>query len=114
MGELRPNMLRGVECNKHDLMLEKGETQVSGKVLTARTRPVNRANWRFPNFLPQSYGNKATADFLFKMGVKMPRVLATAKDYKELTRNAETYVAERDAAAFVHPMAGEPSNGEQE
>ena len=113
MGQLRPNMLLGVKC-KHGLMLEKGAEQVSGKVLTARTTPLNRANWQFPNFLPQAYGNKATADFLFEMGVKMPQVLATAKDYKELTRNAVKYVAERDAAAFVHPMAGEPSNGEQE
>ena len=80
MGQLRPNMLLGVKC-KHDLMLEKDAEEVSGKVLTARTRPVNRANWQFPNMLPQAYGNKATADFLFKMGVKMPKELATEKDY---------------------------------
>ena len=113
MGQLHSNMLLGVKC-EHDLMLEKDEEQVSGKVVTARTKSVNRANWQFPNMLPQAYGNKTTADFLFSMGVQMPKKLATRKDYQELTRSAIKYVAERDAAAFVHPMAGEPSNVEQE
>ena len=48
------------------------------------------------------------------MHVTMPRELATAKDYKQLAANAKDYVTKRDADAFLHLMAGEPSNVEQE
>ena len=114
MGELHSNMLLGVKCNKRNLMLEKDEEQVSGKVLTAWTKKDNRANWRFPNFLHKAYGNKIAADFLQRMGVTMPQELATRKDYRQLAANAEEYVAKRDADAFLHQLAGEPSDVEQE
>ena len=83
---------------------------MSGKVLVSKTKKVNRANWQFPNFLIKAYGNKTTADFLYKMHVRMPKELATAKDYSELAANAKEYVAKRDADAFLHLMADEPSN----
>ena len=109
MGELHSNMLLGVRC-KRNMVLTKDEEQVSGKVLVSHTLKVNRANWQFPNFLPKAYGNQVTADFLQRMGVPMPKELAAAKDYRELAANATKYAARRDADAFLHVMAGEPSN----
>ena len=113
MGELHSNMLHGVKCRR-SMLLAADEEQVSGKVLVSRTKKVNRANWQFPNFISKAYGEKASADFLYSMHVTMPQELATAKDYKQLAANAKDYVTKRDADAFLHLMAGEPSNVEQE
>ena len=113
MGELHTNMLLGVRC-KRSFIVAEDEERVSGKVLVAHTRKVNRANWQFPNFIHKAYGNKTAADFLQIMGVTMPKPLATPKDFRQLAANAEEYVAKRDADAFLHEMAGEPSNVEQE
>ena len=109
MGELHSNMLHGVKC-RSSMLLAADEEQVSGKVLVSWTKKVNRANWQFPNFIDKAYGDKASADFLFSMHVTMPKGLSTAKFYKQLAANAKEYVAKRDADAFLHLMAGEPSN----
>ena len=109
MGELHSNMLHGVRC-RGSMLLAADEEQVSGQVLVSWTKKVNRANWQFPNFIDKAYGDKASNDFLFGMHVTMPKGLSTAKFYEQLATNAKEYVAKRDADAFLHLMAGEPSN----
>ena len=107
-------MLFGVKC-KHRMLLAADEKQVSGKVLVSVTKDVNRANWQFPNFIRKAYSMEDSANFMQKMGVRMPAILADEKHYKQLMANVKEHLAEREAAdMFLHLAGGgEPSNVNQ-
>ena len=79
------------------MLLAADEKQVSGKVLVSKTKEVNLDNWQIPNFIHMAYGKEESIDFLQKMGVTMPKYLATEKGYKQLAANTREFLAKRDA-----------------
>ena len=111
-------MLPGLKC-KNRMLLAEDEQQVSGKVLVSKTKEVNRANWQFPNFIRKAYSMEDSVNFMQRMGVEVPKRIATDKDYKQLMANVKQHLAKRDADRadadmFLHLMrGGEPSSENQ-
>ena len=118
MGTIQPEMLPGLKC-KNRMLLAEDEQQVSGKVLVSKTKEVNRANWQFPNFIRKAYSMEDSVNFMQRMGVEVPKRIATDKDYKQLMANVKQHLAKRDADRadadmFLHLMrGGEPSSENQ-
>ena len=114
-------MLEGVKC-RHQMLMKRGETEVSGIVRISVTRQVNRDNWRYPNFISKAYNEKTSLRFLEEMRVPVEAFcdLNDEKDYKKLMKAVTKHVEDRDAKLADSDMfrrlmrGGEPSNVDQQ
>ena len=97
MGEIRPEMLLGVKC-RDKMLLARDQDEPAGKVLQSLTKPVNRANWQYPNFISKAYGEDVSVNFIKAMGVHVDFGYDAndEKDFKKLTTAIKKHVTQRD------------------
>ena len=91
--------LTGAEYNSTEQTLKtKEQSQPDGKVLTSFTREVNKAHWRYPNFISKAYGKRDSVRFLKAMKIYVPAFYDEddEQDFKKMKATADKHVKQRD------------------
>ena len=92
--------LTGAEFNSTEETLKtKEQSQFDGKVLTSYTGEVNKAHWRYPNFVTRAYGKRAGVRFLKEMKMFVPSFYDEDReqDFKNMKASVAKFVKQRDA-----------------